>query len=170
MEEISDSSNEIVKIINTIETIAQQTNILALNSSVEANRAGESGKGFAVIAKEVRELAGKSSEASKSTNSLIERSIRAVEYGTKIANETATQLAAVVEGTKEVVETTNWIADAARSQSESVSQIQERIQQIANVVQTNSATAQESAATSQELSSQAGLLKSLMGMFHLNAK
>lgn len=170
MEEISDSSNEIVKIINTIETIAQQTNILALNSSVEASRAGDSGKGFAVIAKEVRELAGKSSEASKSTNSLIERSIRAVEYGTKIANETATQLAAVVEGTKEVVETTNWIADAARSQSESVSQIQERIQQIANVVQTNSATAQESAATSQELSSQAGLLKNLIGMFRLNTK
>lgn len=170
MEEISDSSSEIVKIINTIENIAQQTNILALNSSVEANRAGDAGKGFAVIAKEVRELAGKSSEASKSTNSLIERSIRAVEYGTRIANETATQLAEVVEGTNEVVETTNWIADAARSQSESVSQIQERIRQISNVVQTNSATAQESAATSQQLSSQAGLLKSLIEMFRLNAK
>lgn len=170
MEEISNSSNEIVKIIHTIDTIAQQTNILALNSSVEASRAGEYGKGFAVIAKEVRELAGQSSEASKSTNGLIERSIQAVEYGTKIANETATQLASVVEGTKEVVETTNWIAEAARSQSESVSQIQERIQQISNVVQTNSATAQESAATSQELSSQAGLLKSLIGMFHLKAK
>ncbi|MCI8484662.1 MAG: HAMP domain-containing protein [Lachnospiraceae bacterium] len=167
MEEISESSNEIGKIIRTIENIAQQTNILALNSSVEAARAGEAGKGFAVVAKEVQELAGQSTEASKSTNSLIEHSIRSVAYGTKIAHETAVQLASVVEGTSQVVEATNWIADAARTQAESVVQIQNRIIQISDVVQTNSATAEESAATSQELNSQAGLLKNLIGMFHL---
>ncbi len=167
MEEITDSSNEISKIIKTIENIAQQTNILALNSAVEASRAGEFGKGFAVVAKEVRELAAKSAEASQYTNKLIEHSITAVGHGTKIANETASQLAEVVAGTSEVVDTTNWIADAARTQAESVTQIKERVIQISNVVQTNSATAQESAATSQQLSSQAGLLKSLIGTFHL---
>lgn len=167
MEEINESSSEIGKIIKTIESIAQQTNILALNSSVEAARAGEAGKGFAVVAREVQELAGKSTEASKSTGNLVERSITAVGYGTRIANETADRLASVVEGTVEVVETTNWIADAARTQAEAVAQIQNRMMQISDVVQTNSATAQESAATSQELSSQAGLLKNLMEKFHL---
>lgn len=168
MNEINESSNEISNIIKTIESISQQTNILALNSSVEAARAGEAGKGFAVVAKEVRELAGKSAEASQSTNSLIERSIHAVQYGTKIANETAAKIASVTEGTNDAVMTINQIADAARSQAQAVAQIQDRIMQISNVVQTNSATAQESAATSQQLSSQAGLLQSLIEMFHLN--
>ena len=167
MQEINDSSNEISNIIKTIENIALQTNILALNSAVEASRAGEAGKGFAVVAKEVRELAGKSSDASKTTSELIERSIIAVEKGTKIANETAAQLATVVANANEIVETTNEIADAAQIQAKSVSHVQERIGQISSVVQTNSATAEQSAATSEELSEQAGLLKNLIDMFRL---
>lgn len=167
MQEINDSSDEIGKIIKTIENIALQTNILSLNSAVEASRAGEAGKGFAVVAQEVRELAGRSSEASQSTAALIERSMTAVEYGTKIANETAKQLSSVVESANQIAETTSQIADASQTQAKSVSQIQERISQISNVVQTNSATAEESAATSEELSEQAKLLKRLIDMFHL---
>lgn len=167
MEEINDSSSEIGKIIKTIETIASQTNILALNASVEASRAGESGKGFAVVAEEVRELARQSAAASKTTSDLIERSMTAVGYGSKIANETASQLGTAVSGVSEIIETTNVIAEASRTQADHIAQVQERLSQISQVVQTNSATAQESAATSEQLRSQANLLKRLVSMFRV---
>ncbi len=167
MKEINDSSNEIGQIIKTIETISSQTNILALNASVEAARAGEAGKGFAVVAKEVRDLASRSSEASQMTTALIERSIQAVEQGTKIANETAQQLVSVVSGAHEIVDVTDRIAKAANMQAESVFIVREQIRQISSVVQTNSATAEESAATSQQLSQQAGMLKNLIHLFRL---
>ena len=168
--ESNQKMQEMIQAMETIENISSQTNILALNAAVEAARAGEVGKGFAVVAEEVRELAGRSSEASKSTAELIERSIEAVKQGTRIASETAEQLVAVVSGANEVVETTNLIAEAARSQADSVFEIREQINQISNVVQTNSATAEESAATSQQLSSQAGLLRNMIGMFKINRR
>ncbi len=170
MQDINDSSNEIGKIIKTIENISAQTNILALNAAVEAARAGEAGKGFAVVAEEVRELASKSTEASKTTAALIEHSIEAVEHGTKIANETASRLTSVVSGANEIVEVTNKIADAARTQADFVFQVKEQISQISSVVQTNSATAEESAATSQQLSQQASTLRKLISMFRLNTR
>ena len=170
MQDINSSSSEIGKIIKTIEEIASQTNILALNASVEAARAGDAGRGFAVVAEEVRSLAGKSAEASQSTTNLIESSIKAVEYVTRIENETAVLLENVVKGANEIVMTINEIADASRTQADSVLQIEQQIDQISDVVQTNSATAQESAATSQELNTQAGLLKSLIAVFRLRSK
>lgn len=167
MAEITTSSNEINKIIKTIEDIAFQTNILALNAAVEAARAGEAGKGFAVVADEVRNLASKSSEASKNTAVLIESSLRSVEHGAKISHETAEALLTAVEGAKVVTETIDQISHASSKQSASITQVTQGIDQISSVVQTNSATAEESAAASEELSGQADMLNNLIGEFRL---
>ncbi len=167
IDEINVKSSEIGKIIKTIDDIAFQTNILALNAAVEAARAGNAGKGFAVVADEVRNLASKSAEAAKNTTDLIEDSIRAVENGTAIANETSQVLSKVLEGVTQTVDLIHEISDASSVQADSLSNTLQGVEQISAVVQTNSATAEESSAASEELSSQAAMLKQLSSRFRL---
>ena len=167
MEKIHSSSDEIGKIIKTIEDIAFQTNILALNAPVEAARAGVAGKGFAVVADEVRNLASKSAEASKNTSLLITHSTEAVQTGTEIARHTADALSDVVENIQSMVGSIDQISTVSSEQSEAVLQVNEGISQISTVVQSNSATAEESAAASQELSAEATNLKHLVDQFTL---
>ena len=165
MDEIRGKSQEIGKIIKTIEDIAFQTNILALNAAVEAARAGAAGRGFAVVADEVRNLASKSADASKETSALIEDSVRAVENGSRVAADTAKTILTVAEEARSIVTTIDDIAQASMQQADAVVQVTQGMDQISSVVQTNSATAEQSAAASEELSSQASVLKELVGQF-----
>lgn len=167
MGDIQEKSDDITKIVKTIEEVAFQTNILALNAAVEAARAGTSGRGFAVVAEEVRNLSSRTSEAVQNTSALIGDSTATVKRGSQIAITTMEKLKSVTEEITGFIATLDEIAVASEEQAVAIERISTGVQEISTVMQSNSAVSQESAATSEELSSQASEMKNAIEQFKL---
>jgi methyl-accepting chemotaxis protein len=159
MEAIKTSSDDIAKIIKTIDEIAFQTNILALNAAVEAARAGEAGMGFAVVADEVRNLAQRCSQAAEETTAKIEGAIGRTTQGVELTAKVARALNGIVAKARQMDELAAEVATAAREQTEGISQINSAVAQMDKVTQSNAANAEESAAAAEELNAQAETMK-----------
>lgn len=167
IQKINDKSNEIHRIVKTIDDIAFQTNILALNAAVEAARAGDAGKGFAVVAEEVRTLAGKSADAAKETTDLLGDTIRSMEEGVAVADDTAQSMLAAAQLAEKMGRLIDDIAENTTQQTVTAQEISHGIDQIAIVVQTNVDAAESSAAASEQLSGQADALRELVARFRI---
>ena len=164
---IDQSSAQISTIIKAIEDIAFQTNILALNAAVEAARAGSAGKGFSVVADEVRNLAAKSAEAAQNTNDLISRSIQSAKTGTESTDLAVSAMQDIDTCIQSIKTLMDEIAAASVQQSQMISLVENGIKEISAVVQDNSSAAEKSAAVSKELSQQARILNSLINRFRI---
>ena len=161
MAEIKKSSDQIAKVIKVIDDIAFQTNILALNAAIEAARAGEAGMGFAIVAEEVRNLAGRSAQAAKDTAAMIEANIGLSANGVSVTERIKNALKEITTQAKKVSQLMDEIAAASQEQFHGIEQVNTAIIRMESVTQQNSTNAEETAATSGELSKQAQNLREI---------
>ena len=165
MDDIRNSEQEIIKTTKFMEDIAFQTNILALNASIEAARAGDAGKGFAVVADEVRNLAGKSSDFSKYTAEIIKVSSEAIDMGVKVANETSVSMNDIASISQEITEITDKLLISVESEMVALENVAFAVESISNMTTKNLSVAQESANSIEELTQQAVTLQQMVEKF-----
>jgi methyl-accepting chemotaxis protein len=162
MIDIKNASDDVGKIIRTIDEIAFQTNLLALNAAVEAARAGDAGRGFAVVADEVRQLAQRSAAAAKESSAKIESAVAKANVGVATARKVSETFGAINVNIKKVNDLAGEIAAASHEQSQGIEQISIAAQQMDKVVQANAGNAEECASSAEEMSSQSVGLVSLV--------
>jgi methyl-accepting chemotaxis protein len=168
MQDITNSAIEIGKVVKTIDDIAFQINLLALNANVEAARAGKYGRGFAVVAEEVRNLAVRSGQAVQETTEIVETALTNIQKGDELTRQTAKQLQKITTYSTKVAQFLVEIAAASGEQSEAMDQVTKGLEQVDLVTQSNTASAEETASAAQELAGQAKMLLQAVRQFKLN--
>jgi len=179
--DITEASKSVSNIMQTINGIAAQTNLLSLNAAIEAARAGEYGKGFSVVAEEVRSLATQSAAASKETSSIVKVSIEKAELGVRIVMDMAASLTEIINGISDSNKLIMEIVKASEEQSKSIKQINANVTQVADIIRQNSELSEKSAATAEvsataagksaaaavEMSKQADIMQQMISRFKL---
>jgi methyl-accepting chemotaxis protein len=169
MMRIDESSRKIADIIGIIDEIARQTNLLALNAAVEAARAGDAGRGFGVVASEVRNLAQRSSQAAKDIKNLITTSNDQVKMGVELTNRAGASLQEIVESIRKVADVVSDIANASAEQAIGIEQVNRALTQMDEATQQNSALVEQNAATAKTLEHQARAMNERVSFFRIDA-
>ncbi|MFZ5741885.1 MAG: methyl-accepting chemotaxis protein [Pseudomonadota bacterium] len=170
MNDIHGSAQEIGKIISVIDAIAFQTNLLALNAGVEAARAGEAGRGFTVVATEVRALAQRTADAASDIKSLISQSSAQVERGVALVGQTGGTFALIVEQVGHVASLASSIASMASEQATNIGQVRETVREMDTMTQQNAAMVEQATAAARSLASEAARLSGQVGQFRLESQ
>ncbi len=167
MKAIYDASAKVSGVISNIESLANQTNLLAINATIEAKRAGEAGKSFAVVASSVKDLADKSAVSATQTKALIDDTIAKAKRGSQLSDETFATFGTIMETLEQITEVSGKIAESGAKQQANMSDIELQVDEISRAVSTNAASSEETAAMTVEISRNAEVLKASMKQFNL---
>lgn len=167
MKAIFDASKKISGVIGDIESIADQTNLLAINAAIEASRAGAAGKSFAVVASSVKQLAEKSTISAKQSKMLIDDTIAKANRGSQLSDETFTAFENIMETLEQIIDVSKKIATSGLNQQQNMEEIEKSITEISDIVSANAASSEETAAMTNEITTNANVLKESMKQFNL---